>query len=140
MNSNELRCVLSRDQKINKSFIAVFAMDEFTEYVKRNKVIEDDSVFIVNSETSKKSGEHWLLIYVKDIKQVYFIDSFGKDPKFYKLENVLYQIRNEIKFFNKTQLQSSFSNLCGEYCVFFSFNLCRDKSLREIIFLEMMNL
>ena len=78
------------------------------------------------------SGEHWLLIHAKD-KQVYFIDSFGKDPKFYKLENVPYQIRNEVKFLNKTQLQSSFSNLCGEYCVFFYFNLCRDKFLREIL-------
>ena len=125
MNSNELRCVLSRDPKIHN--VDVCAFDEFTEYVKRNKVIEDDSVFIVNSETSKNSGEHWLLIYVKDIKQVYFIDSFRK------LENVLYQIRNEVKFLNKTQLQSSFSNLCGEYCVFFAFNLCRDKSLREIL-------
>ena len=132
MNSNELRCVLSRDKKINKSFIDVFAMDEFKEYSKRNKTISDNSVFVVNSETSMNSGEHWLLIYVKR-KLVYFIDSFRKDPKFYKLENILYQIRNKIEFLNQIQLLSSFSNICGEYCIFFSFNLCRDKSLREIL-------
>ena len=65
MNSNELRCVLSRDIKIKHNFVDVFAFDEFTEYVKRNKVIEDDSVFIVNSETSKRvSNIGCLYIYI----------------------------------------------------------------------------
>ena len=36
----------------------------------QNKVIEDDSVFIVNSETSKKSGEHWLKILSKFILSI----------------------------------------------------------------------
>ena len=82
MNSNELRFVLSRDPKIHN--VDVFAFDKFTEYVK------DDSVFIVNGETSKKSGEHWLLAYVNE-NLVCFIDSFGKHPTFYSLENTLYR-------------------------------------------------
>ena len=32
-------------------------MDEFKEYSKRNKSISDNSVFVVNSETSMNSGE-----------------------------------------------------------------------------------
>ena len=27
---------------------------------------------------------------------------------------------NNIEFLNQIQLQSSFSNICGEYCIFFS--------------------
>ena len=132
MNSNELRCVLSRDVKIKSKFVDVFALDEFIEYVKRNKNIGDDSVFIVNSETSEKSGEHWLLVYVY-YDSVVFIDSFGKHLTFYNLENTLYRIKNKLEFLNEIQLQSSYSNLCGEYCTFFAFNLCREKSLTNIL-------
>ena len=132
MNSHKLRCVLSHDPVIKKNFVGVFVMDEFKENVKQNVPIEDNSLFIVNSENYTKSGEHWLLLYVKH-KQVYFVDSFGKDPKLYKFVNTFYEIRNKIEFLNQIQLQSSFSSLCGEYCVFFAFNLCHKKSLREVL-------
>ena len=41
--------------------------------------------------------------------------------------------KNKLEFLNEIQLQSSYSNLCGEYCTFFAFNLCREKSLSDIL-------
>ena len=38
-----------------------------------------------------------------------------------------------LNFCNQIQLQSYFSNLCGEYCIFFVFTLCRNKSLEYIL-------
>jgi hypothetical protein len=85
-----------------------------------------DGIYVCNDQVSEKPGNHWFLIYNKN-NVVNFIDSFAKDPSFYGL-----------KFFSsKTkkfafQLQSYFSDVCGEYTVFCSYMLCRRNSLQDI--------
>ena len=83
MNTNELRCVATRDGKIKEKFIDVFALDQFKQFVKENTLI--DGLYVCNDQISEKAGNHWFLIYSNQ-NDIYFVDSFAKPVKFYNLE------------------------------------------------------
>ena len=125
MNTNELRCILTRDEKIRTQLIDVFALDEFKKFVKKNRLI--NGIYVCNDQIAEKSGNHWFLIYVTDAN-VNFIDSFAKDPKFYKIHREL----NTRKKLNKLDypLQSLLSDVCGE---FMSWEKCT-KSFKAVFF------
>lgn len=128
MNTNELRCILSRDPKIRHQLVDVFAMDEFKNFVFKNKFLVN-GVYIINDQVSTQSGNHWILIHVTD-KEINFVDSFANPPYFYKVENELQGNRVLNKVTNR--LQSYFSDVCGEYAIFFSYHLCRGKHLHNL--------
>ena len=53
MNTNELRCVLTRDVKIKDRLVDVFALDQFKMFVEKNTFI--DGVYV----TIKLHGKSW---------------------------------------------------------------------------------
>ena len=121
MNTNELRCALTRDRKIRERFIDVFALDEFKRFVARNTLLH--GIYVCNDEVAEKSGNHWFLIYVeKDF--INFVDSFARPPSFYHLTNELYALNKKLNVINR-RVQSLLSDVCGEYSIFFSYHLCR---------------
>ena len=105
----------------------VFALEEFKRFISENNLI--NGVFVVNDQASTKVGNHWFLIHVTD-KEINFVDSFANTPEFYKVENELQGnlILNKVN----SRLQSYFSDVCGEYVIFFSYHLCRGKQLRSL--------
>ena len=128
MNTNQLRTILKRDKKIRYHFIDVFALDHFKEFVKRNSL--HNGLYICNSDTSSRGGEHWFLVFVTDEK-IYFFDSFGNHPEYFSIGNELYSSERDLIYF-PIQLQSSTSSVCGHFCIFFSFFLCRKYNLQKI--------
>jgi hypothetical protein len=56
------------------------------------------------------------VFYENDGSSVVF-DSFDHDPQFYGIENFLEKTCTSWTF-NKQQLQSLFSPMCGYYCIF----------------------
>lgn len=128
MNTNELRCILTRDPRMREKLIDVFAIDQFKQFVKKNTLM--DGVYVCNDQISEMPGNHWFLIYV-DKRNVNFIDSFAQDPKFYSIQSEIKSNKSIKKI--DFQLQSIFSDVCGEYTVFFSYHLCRGKSLEQIL-------
>jgi hypothetical protein len=61
----------------NKGFKGVYAIDEVDKIP-----VSDKMGFILNLDTSDKSGSHWVGVYIdaNDDKSVEYYDSFGKDP------------------------------------------------------------
>ena len=108
MNTSELRCILARDEKIKIQLIDFFALDEFKKFLKKNTLT--NGIYVCNDQIAEKPGNHWFLIYVTDFS-VNFVDSFAKDPKFYKIYGEL----NRKKKLNKLDypLQSLLSEVCG---------------------------
>ena len=61
MNTNEIRCILTRDKKTREQLINVFALDEFKQYVKENGLF--NGIYICNDQAAEKAGNHWFLVY-----------------------------------------------------------------------------
>jgi len=128
MNTNELRCILTRDSKIQEQLKNVFALDQFKDYVKENTLV--NGIYVCNDEILDKPGNHWFLIHV-DKFSVNFVDSFAKEPSYYSIQD---EVKSTKRFNNVPfQLQSFFSDVCGEYAIFFSYHLSRSKTLEEIV-------
>lgn len=71
---------------------------------------------IVNHDSIKNGGTHWTC-FVKDGKNVYYFDSFGKLAP--PLEIVGY-LGSDVKiYYNSDQFQTYDSVICGHLCLLF---------------------
>ena len=130
MNSNQIRCMLSNDKKTRQNFIDVMALDEFKNFVKKNTLMK--GLYVVNSDDSRSPGEHWFLIFYDD-DYLAFVDSFANSSNYYNIEKEL-NTANDCKIDSLPfQLQDTISDVCGEYVIYFSYNLCRNKTLQDIL-------
>lgn len=71
---------------------------------------------------------------------MYFFDSFGEQPIYYgeHIDNFLKEMTRDTKFPGEFEslsfpIQSPRSDLCGFYCVFIAYYLCKSYSLDFII-------
>lgn len=119
MDTSQLLCALNNDPQMDEYEKRVLAKDEFM-----RARLSKKGVYICNEEPSTKSGSHWMLIVTKP-KETYFIDSFGKTPGYYGLLAKLKRLKNKI-FSLEYAIQDSLSTLCGEYCLFYAYHICRD--------------
>lgn len=129
MDSNQIRCMLSCDKKTRQKFIGVLALDEFKSFVQKNTLLE--GLYVINSDNSDSPGRHWFMIFY-DKDYLAFFDSFARSSNFYNITKELNSVNrkiDEVPF----QLQHFFSDVCGEYVILFSYNLCRNRKLIEIL-------
>ena len=122
--------------EIYETIIAdTYAKQHFKGVVPRDKLpkcVFYPCSFVVNTENSNQSGEHWLAVYYDKKGECTFFDSFGQSPQFYGLDSFLIKTSKSVSY-NSQQLQSVFSNTCGYYCIFFILLKSRDLSLHEIL-------
>jgi len=76
-------------------------------------------LMIVNTDPSNEPGEHWVAIYIDSAgRRGEYFDSFGRQPPAifatYMNDNC-----SDYWSYNKKQLQSIASRVCGYYCVFY---------------------
>ena len=126
MNTKQLQCALDSDPAMKDYSRNVFALDQF-----HRVNLSDKGIFECNDQPSKKSGNHWFLIFI-DPEKIYFVDSFANEPKYYHVDEKLRTLKKPIFRFSK-MLQSPFSTLCGEYCIFFAYHLSRNFNLEYVI-------
>ena len=124
LSTEDLRTILSNDARLN--FAGVMAYDELPE------IIEDYPTGLVfNTDSSKKSGEHWISIYFDRNKNAQYLCSFGTQP-YGRLLDLLERNSYQAKY-NTTQLQSILSQTCGFYSAYHLIVAARGYSLKEII-------
>ena len=111
--------ILNTDKITRKIYLGCYAIDELT------KINKFPSCLIINSEPRTKSGEHWLACYLDSHKNVYFFDSYGKEPSFYKLDKFLKN--NSLKIFYNTKRIQGILPYCGLYCIFFLIFIVRNR-------------
>lgn len=90
-----------------KNFIGVFMRDEL-----KNKVPVHQECGILNLNTSKEPGSHWVCWY-KDGNKKYYFDSYGLVPP---LELVNYLKQPIIR--NTSQVQTFSQTNCGQFCLY----------------------
>ena len=110
---------LEIDEKLRTvpGFLGAFPFDELPD-----RPTGDFSV-IVNTEPGTEPGNHWIPIICKD-NVMYFVDSFGRGPRnslFSKefKETILDFTSGFKRRWNKRMVQYIFSNVCGEYSIYF---------------------
>ena len=88
------------------------------------------ALIVCNSDTSSRSGEHCIVIYVDENRRGEYFDSLDRFPtKWFKTfldENCTAWSWNEM------QLQIVISKFCGHYCIFYCLNRCRRVDVREV--------
>ena len=82
--------------------------------------------YVINLDEYEDAGTHWIALYVKNEKVVYF-DSFGvehvpKDINFFK---------NKDNIANIFRLQAYDSIMCGYFCIKFIDYMFDDKTLND---------
>lgn len=91
---------------------------------------------VINTSASNEGpGEHWVCMYVpaKSSQSIEYFDSFGL-PALNKHFRKFIKNNCTHYIYNKVQLQSNISTVCGEFCVvFLTQRCCEKKNLQQFI-------
>ena len=117
---------LQIDKKITApGFLGAFPYDELPQKHK-----SDTFSLVINTESSKESGDHWLVLLYKK-PYFYFLDSYGRSMYDGTFSNRFTRtiksfIGNARYKFNRKMLQQLTSNACGDYCVYFIMEMSKN--------------
>lgn len=126
MNTLELFSFLKYESHCKKYFLGVYARNELPKSF--NKL---PSALIFNTDNRNEPGEHWLAIFIDEYRNVEFFDPAGMHPSFYGLESYISSIGNSMNW-NSKRIQSEFSEICGQICIFYLYFKCRQYTLDYI--------
>ena len=124
MNTAQITHALEEDPITNKKFCGVFPSDKLPQTIDKYPC-----GFVANTDPSTKPGIHW----VPPRKGSWF-DSYGKPAEFYgaAFTDFLEKQCDEWDF-NDRKLQSDWSDICGQYCIFFLSHRARGYSMNKIL-------
>ena len=128
MNSGELRNIL--DVFVPKSFVTgVYASDQL------NFIKSPQFAVVFNNESSKFGGMHWLAMWKsKDTNVIQFFDSFAMPLDFYAPSIADFIRKNSGAVVSSCQqIQSDFSEVCGQFCIYFLAKRISGMSFEEIL-------
>ena len=92
------------------------------------------SVFIINTDTDDKKGEHWVALYFKNKNECEYFDSYGLSITNKYIQRYLDNLGILNYTYNTLQYQNIFSKLCGYYVI--AFVLCKSKQIPIINFYQ----
>ena len=129
MNTFQLTQVLTKDPVTSESFSGVYACDQLSSI----EINEYPKSFVVNTDPMVLPGTHWIAIYFNEQMKGEFFDSYGNQPIHYNKHFLDFMNRNAVEWqHNKIQLQSAFSTVCGQYCIYFLYHR-RKRSMSSIV-------
>ena len=121
MNTLQLEQALKHNTFTKKIFVGVFAADELP------TLNTFPSGFVANTDPSTEPGTHWVAFYFPSREKGEFFDSYGHPPEHYGFKSY------NIETWNQHKLQSSWSNVCGQYCIFYLYHKSRGYSMSKIV-------
>jgi len=129
MNSKEIYSILENDEWVKKmNFIGVFPVDR----IPSCSLTDYPCCGVVNTKPHNHPGEHWVMFLKTENNTGVYFDSFGSG--LYNMPEVAAIFDSVDSWqFSSTQLQSVFSTVCGQYCIFVLTHLARGFSLEHII-------
>ena len=120
MNNAQITHALEEDPITNKKFCGVFPSDKLPQTIDKYPCR-----FVANTDPSTKPGMHWISIWIgpsdgkgenKRIVGEFFDSNAADVPLVFKdyLEK-----HTDIWIYNRRKLQSIWSDICGDYCIFY---------------------
>lgn len=107
-------------------FGGVFSSDEIPSYKKEDL----PKLLVVNTDPSHEEGTHWIALYLHPKLHLNeYFDSYGYPPVVTSIKKAL----GKDYIYNDRQLQSFFSDVCGQYCVHYCIQRSNGLSLYSIV-------
>ena len=129
MDVQRIEAVVKTDVITSRKFCGVFAEDTLP-----RKIHSYPCGYIVNTDPISKPGKHWVAFYFQSSHEGEFFDSYGRAPVNYSRQFVNFLNRNSSAWnSNHKELQSLFSTVCGEYCIFYLMHRSRGVSMNTIV-------
>ena len=127
MNTDQIKRALERNPSTKKILDGVFAADQLPK-----TIATFPCGFVANTDPSTEPGTHWISFYFPSPESLVFtfphlFDSYGHPPEHYGFK--LYAIET----WNNRKLQSSWSQVCGQYCIFYLYHKSRGYSMSKIV-------
>jgi len=88
--------------------------------------------FILNLDPHDLPGSHWIAVFINHEKIGEFFDSYGNKPKDELLSNYLTKNCQDWEH-NEKSLQSPYSSVCGQYCLYFLCHKVRGETMKDIL-------
>lgn len=128
MDEVQLVRALSSNIHTRKKFLGVFASNELP-----TRIPQYPSCFIANVDPSHEPGSHWLAFYLASPQHLEFFDSYGHEPADFPGPIWDFARRFHHVNFNTMLLQSNVTAVCGQYCIYYLYCKCRDRSMNDIL-------
>lgn len=125
MISLHLEEIMLCDKFTSPLFRGVFAADNLP------RSVQEPCMLIVNTDPISRKGEHWIAIYIDEFKRAEHFCSYGNLP--IEAHKQFLQHQSSTYTCNEVQLQSFFSEVCGEYCLLFLAHRARGLSMQEFL-------
>lgn len=128
MDSRQIIRVLKRDPITRRTFVGVFACDQLPKTISKYP-----ACLVVNTDPHSKAGKHWLAMYIPNAVTLEFFDSFGHPPEHFKGPIARFASKFSHMNYNDVPVQSPFSAVCGQFCIYYLYSRCRGRSLSAIV-------
>lgn len=129
MNSRQLSYLAHQDPILSHSFRGVFAADEVSDQLSQEQT---PHCFIANTDPSDQPGSHWTAFYCPVTGPLEYFCSYAVPPTtFFSLS--LEQCDYNYCTINKDQLQSIWSSVCGQYCLYYLHQRCRGMNMTSCL-------
>jgi hypothetical protein len=126
MNTAQIRHALEQDPIARKMFFGVFPSDKLPQTLEKYPC-----GFVANTDPSGKPGTHWIAFYFPSEGEGEFFDSYGRSPNYYKEFKKF--LGKHSWDYNERKLQSDWSDVCGQYCIFYLSYRARSVSMKKIV-------
>ena len=122
MNTQELTALAESCPDIFPTFLGVFASDTLPSR------IPIPCSLIANLDTSNEKGSHWVCFYFPKNGLPEYMDSYGLEPlaSFEDFMGSTYRCNTHF-------LQSPFSAVCGQYCLYFLLRRSRVWTMDDVL-------
>lgn len=129
MNTRQLLRVLQSDPYAKSVFTDVLPSDRLPSQIKKRP-----RGFIINVDPSDGPGTHWVAAYITSEETGEFFDSYGQRPDVYS-RNIQTFLQDHSSTFtwNEKTLQSPWSRVCGQYCLFYALHRSRNIPMSTIV-------
>ncbi len=127
MNTQQIKRALEHNSKTAKKFYGVFPADQLPK-----SLSTFPCGFVANMDPSTEPGTHWVVFYLPTYNTCEFFDSYGQQPQHYSESFKTYLEPFEWEH-NVRKLQSSWTDVCGHYCIFYLYQRACGYSLNNIV-------
>ena len=115
LGTEELNVFARTDVVLQRYYVGCYPADVMPPTIKKS------CCWIWNVDEQDKPGTHWVAI-VKEDRNIFFFDSFGKTPQFFKRQYWLDNFRTRgwhVTMVNNAQIQAHVSRTCGVWCLYY---------------------